>query len=80
MAVSAILFFMHVSLILNGRVYRAAPGGGGALLQRESLGYLAAGLFQSVAPVVEVDATEYSAPGALRVFWKSSSDWPRMAA
>jgi hypothetical protein len=25
-------------------------------------------------------ATEYKAPGALRVFWKSSSDWPRMAA
>lgn len=25
-------------------------------------------------------ATEYSAPGALRVFWKSSSDCPRMAA
>ncbi|GCB04036.1 hypothetical protein PSUB009319_16670 [Ralstonia sp. SET104] len=25
-------------------------------------------------------ATEYSAPGALRVFWKSASDCPRMAA
>lgn len=23
-------------------------------------------------------ATEYGAPGALCVFWKSSSDWPRM--
>lgn len=34
--------------------------------------------FASQGPAVPL--TEYSAPGALRVSWKSSSAWPRVAA
>ena len=32
------------------------------------------------SPPPSFPATEYKAPGALRVFWNSSSVWPRMAA
>jgi hypothetical protein len=38
------------------------------------------GWFQSVAPAAALPATDYKAPGALRVFWNSASDCPRMAA
>ena len=52
-----------------------SPRAGAAASFLSCVCYFSAGLSQAA-----LEPTEYSAPGALRVFWNASSVWPRMAA